>query len=147
MIVNRQWELDGSVGRSRACTVRVVELEKRVGLYRDEERKELINCRDQVKELSVLHGSCIVYKENLKDHVKDNEDSKALVEQAKDLTALLTKRENLVFKQAEEMNECQKHLHEVEVEARQLIKRAEEFAALYKVCNEQLAATHPAVKN
>ena len=142
MIFNRQWELDSAIDRSRYCTGRVVDLEKKVGEcgQLQEQLTELKNCRNEVKNLTEVKGKCIVYEENLKD-----QNSKALVKQGDDLLVLLSKRDDFAAKEAEKNDECQKHLRKVEIEARQLVTNVsalviekEKCTTNRKVCLDQL---------
>ena len=142
LIANRQWELDAAIKRNFGCTQMVVDLKQKTGECGPEQLKELKTCRVELKNLSEVKGKCLVYEQNIKE-----DNSKALVKQADDLIVLLSKREDLVAKEAERKVECEKHLRKVEVEARQLVNKIavlvqekEQLNSSYKICGEQLGA-------
>ena len=140
LIANRQWELDAEIQRNYRLSNMVVNLEHKTGGCGPEQLEELKSCRMELKNLSEVKGKCLVYEKNIKE-----DNSKALVKQADDLMLLLSKREDLVAKEAERKDECEKHLRKVEVEARQLVdkmnvlvKEKEDCNTKYQKCNEQL---------
>ena len=140
LIANRQWELEAEIQRNYRLSGMVLDLEHKTGKCGPEQLKELKTCRVELKKLSVVEGKCLVYEKNIKE-----DNSKALVKQADDLMLLLSKREDLVAKEAERKDACEKHLRKVEVEARQfvdkmavLVKEKEDCNTRYQTCTEQL---------
>ena len=140
LIANRQWELEAEIQRNYRLSNAVVDLKHKTGECGPEQLKELKTCRVELKNLSEVKGKCLVYEKNIKE-----DNSKALVKQADDLMVLLSKREDLVAKEAERKDACEKHLRKVEVEARQLVdkmavlvKEKEDCNTRYQTCTEQL---------
>ena len=117
-------------------------MKKKTGECGPEQLKELKSCRAELKNLTEVKGKCLVYEKNIQEA-----NSKAVVKQGDDLMELLSKREDLVAKEAERKESCEKHLREVEVEARRLVNQItvlvqekEQLNSTYKSCAEQLGA-------
>lgn len=117
-------------------------MEQKAGKCGDEQLQELKTCRLELKNLTEVKGKCLVYEKNIQEA-----NSKAVVKQGDDLIELLAKREDLVAKEAMRKESCEKHLRDVEVEARRLVSQItvlvqekEQLNSTYKSCAEQLGA-------
>ena len=140
LIANRQWELDAALKRNFNCTQMIVDSKQTTGKCGQEELKELKTCRIELRKLLEVKGKCLVYEKNLKEH-----NSEVLIKQADDLMRVLSGQENLVAKEAERKDMCEKHLRNMEVEARQLVNKIvvlvrekEDCNTRYQTCTEQL---------
>ena len=145
LIANRQWELNAAIQMNNDCIDRVVYLKERIGGCGLEQLNELKTCQVDLKKLSEVKGKCLVYEKNIR------ENSKSLVKRADDLIKLLSKQVDLFAREAKweakRKDVCEKHLREVEIEARQLVSQItvlvqekEQLDSTYRSCVEQLGA-------